>query len=450
MKMMKNILILLIFSAILISACNKVLDVKPTDSISSDEVFKDKVGLERALTGAYNSLQDASLYGRNQLIIGDLAAGDLVHTGTTFEFGQIANHNISASNGIVEAIWISAFDGINRVNNVLAHVRDIPGIDTVDQKRIEGEALFLRALLNFKLVTLFGGIPLKTSPTLNLDNIDQGRNTVDEVYTQIVSDLDTAKIRLPETSVAGRASMYSATALLARVYLTMFQKDNDVTLAERAIENASYVIDSGYFSLAPSYGDLFNGNTSEPIFEVVSDVQNSNRLAQYFLPKSLACRHEIAPSDALMQSFETADSTRFRESILKDSSGIFSGFKYRDYTSGTDRVLVLRLAEMYLIRAEAMTYTNGDTTAIKKDINIIRQRAGLEDILAFSYDNLKNVVENERRHEFAFEGQRWFDLVRTKRAAPLLGIEEKYTLFPIPLSELQTNKNPGMIQNDGY
>jgi hypothetical protein len=124
------------------------------------------------------------------------------------------------------------------------------------------------------------------------------------------------------------------------------------------------------------------------------------------------------------------------------------GIKYTDVSEGSDRVIVIRLAEMYLIRAEALAYSNGSIDAIKADIDVVRTRAGLQGTTATDYPSLKLAIEYERRHEFAFEGHRWFDLVRTHRATAVLGIDEKYTLFPIPLSEMQTNKL--MTQNPGY
>ncbi len=110
--------------------------------------------------------------------------------------------------------------------------------------------------------------------------------------------------------------------------------------------------------------------------------------------------------------------------------------------------MVLRLAEMYLIKAEALAYTNGNIDEIKANIDVVRNRAGLTGTIASTIDDLKLAIENERRYEFAFEGQRWHDLVRTGRATTVMGIDENHTLFPIPLSEMQTNKK--MTQNDGY
>ncbi|MDX9907817.1 MAG: RagB/SusD family nutrient uptake outer membrane protein, partial [Bacteroidales bacterium] len=194
--------------------------------------------------------------------------------------------------------------------------------------------------------------------------------------------------------------------------------------------------------------DLYAGITPERIFQVVFSVQVRNRLAEYFFPRSLTGRYEIAPAESIMVTYDVADSLRFKASIAIDSTGVPYTFKYQDLSEGSDAVLVIRLAELYLIRAEALAFTNGNIDLIKQDIDAVRSRAGLSPTNAGTYDELKLAIENERRLEFAFEGHRWFDLVRTRRAVTVLGIEEYEMLFPIPLSEMTTNK--AMQQNPGY
>ncbi len=444
---MKKIFYILTVLAFAAMSCTKMLDVQPTDAISADVAFKDKTGVDKAITGAYYSLHDVGNYGRNQVIVEDLAADNLAWTGTTREYLQIAENNIAADNAIIDGIWASNYDCINRVNNVLDR---IDGIDmTADERNMySGDGLFLRALSHYNLMCYFGGIPIKTKPTLDLSTINQARNTVVEVYTQIINDLLVAEQVLPRTRSIGRASAYSAAALLARVYLSAFQYSNDPAMATLAIAKAEDVLVNGGYSLAPAFIDLYNGNTTESIFEVIFDAQNYNRLAQYFFPVSLTGRYEVSPPAAFVQSFEATDTIRFHASITFDEKNLPYGIKYKDYTSGTDRVYVLRLAEMYMIRAEAQAYTNGNVEDIRNDINILRSRSGLPATTATTIPELKLAIENERRHEFAFESQRWSDLVRTKRATTVLGIDEKFTLFPIPLSELQTNTL--MTQNPGY
>jgi hypothetical protein len=239
-----------------------------------------------------------------------------------------------------------------------------------------------------------------------------------------------------------RATRYAASALLARVYLYK----GDYALAS---EKATDVIEHGGYSII-DYGAVFEDGSAESIFEIDFTDLNRNRIAEYNFPKSLNGRREVAPSPSLLTAYE-ADDVRYTATIA------FAGalpypVKYQDLAIGADNVIVLRLAEMYLIRAEAQARLQGDITAIQDDINVIRDRAGLDDTDASSYGALLSAIEQERRVEFAFEGHRWFDLVRTGRATEVLtnvhSVDQ--TLFPIPLEEILTNKSPGMQQNSGY
>lgn len=444
---MKKIAYFLIALSFVALSCNKILDVEPTDAISSEEALKDRDGIEKAITGAYNSLHDVGNYGRNRILADDLAADNLSWTGTTRDYQQVDQNLIAADNGITEGLWASGYDCINRVNNVLAVIGSID-MTEVDRNTFTGDALFLRALSHFNLLTYFGGVPIKTKPTTDLSSINQARNTPAEVYEQVINDLVQAETLLPASREEGWASSFSATALLARVYLTRYHAESDPAYATLAIEKASKVISEGGFALAPAFEDLFAGNQTEAIFDVVFDAQNYNRLAQYCFPVSLTGRYETSPTPAFVTEFQPSDTVRFNTSIRFDEKMLPYAYKYRDIVAGTDRVLVLRLAEMYLIRAEARAWTNGNPADIQADLNMIRTRAGLEPTVAATQDELKLAVMNERRHEFAFEGQRWSDLVRVGWAAALLGIDSKFTLFPIPLSEMQTNSL--MTQNPGY
>jgi starch-binding outer membrane protein, SusD/RagB family len=446
--MKKKILYILIISVATLS-CGKILDVEPTASISSDAAISNKAGVEHALVGTYNALQSTGLYGRNFVIVSDLAADNLTWTGTSQDYGQIENKPIPADNSIVDGFWAASYDGINRANNILFAVPSLGDITQAEADQFEGEALYIRALLYYNLVVHFGGVPIKILPTLDLNSIDAERNSVDQVYDQIIADLTLAKTKLSDSKVAGRANSFSASALLAKVHLTVYHLHHNAASASSAIEEASRVIDEGGYSLEPVFSNLFGTNTasSESIFEVVYDLQNFNRLAQYYYTRNLIGRYEIAPTAGFLQSFEPGD-LRLPSCIAYDEKNLPYGIKYNDVAGGTDVVHVSRLADVILSRAEALAYSGGSIAAIQEDVNLIRSRAALPNTTATTLDELKLVIENERRHEFAFEGHRWIDLVRTGRATIVLGIDPKYTLFPIPLSEKQTNKL--MEQNPGY
>jgi len=159
----------------------------------------------------------------------------------------------------------------------------------------------------------------------------------------------------------------------------------------------------------------------------------------------------VEPDASLITAYEAGDE-RKAVSIAYDGALAYAN-KYNDLSKGADNLIVLRLAEMYLIRAEAEArLAGGNITAVRSDINAIRSRADLGPTGAVTADEMLLAIEQERRVEFAFEGHRWFDLVRTGRALEVLPnvTRANQTLFPIPADEILTNNSPEMIQNPGY
>lgn len=439
---MKKLFILTLLLSSL-AACD-VLDVEPQSAISADEAFKDKAGIEKGILGAYTSFQNLSYYGRTYLIFSDLAADNLEQPvdGTSDDYRQVDNNNILATNGAIDGIWASAYESINIANNVIVKVPGMGDMTKEEKRLASAELYFIRALNHFNLLNYFGDVPVKIEPTVGTGAVNVPREPISIVYDQIVKDLDSAELRLSTSSVKVRASQYAATALLARVYLYK----GDYALA---IDKATEVIDEGGYQLLP-YLDVFTDGSAESIFEIDFTELNRNRIAEYNFPKSLNGRREVAPTTSIVNAYEVGD-VRY-EASLAFAGALPYAIKYDDLAKGADNVIVLRLAEMYLIRAEAEARLGGDVDAIQDDINEIRTRAGLPPTSTTAYADLLLEIEQERRVEFAFEGHRWFDLVRTGRAITLLPnvTDINQTLFPIPLSEIQTNKNPDMTQNPGY
>jgi hypothetical protein len=426
----------------LMSGCD-VLNVEPMDSIPADQAFKDKAGIERGILGSYSSLQSLSYYGRTYLIFSDLAADNLSHPAdaTSSDYAEVDNNGILPENGAVSGIWASIYDGINVANNVIDKVPGMSDMTEEEKNEALGELYFLRALNHFNLMNYFGPIIIKTEPTVGVSSLDAGRDPVDQVYTQIIEDLTFAAEHLKtSSSLKIRATKYAAVALLARVYL--YQGEYDL-----AYEKANDVITNGGYTLLDNYGDIFADDQSEEsIFEVDFTELDRNRIAEYNFPKSLNGRREVAPDQGLLSAYE-ADDERKAYSIAYDGSNAYAN-KYNDLSKGADNVIILRLAEMYMIRAEAEARkSGGDLTSVKNDLNTIRFRAP-----AVTSGELLTAIEAERRVEFAFEGHRWFDLVRTGRAVDIIPTVTNVnkTLFPIPSGELLTNNSPDMYQNQGY
>lgn len=433
---------------VLSSLCScEVLDVKPLDAIDATVALSDKNGIEKAVLGTYSSLQSLSYYGRTHVLFQDLVADNLIHPidATSSDYAQVASNNILPDNGAIGGMWNIMYDGINRANNIIEKVEEVKDMTREEKDQALAEMRFIRALNHFNLTNYFGDIPVRTKPTIGTADLTTPRTAKADVYTQIIADLLFAEQHLPTSaSLKIRASKYAATALLARVFL--YQGDN-----AKAKTKAGEVISNGGYTILPSYGSIFGGDGSaETIFEIDFNELDRNRIAEYNFPRSLNGRREVAPAPGLIAAYEVGDQ-RKNFSIAVNGLDSYS-VKYDDLSTGTDNVIVLRLADMYLIRAEAEAKLNGNISTIQQDVDRIRIRAGLSGTPAATYTALLNAIDKERRVEFAFEGFRWFDLVRTGRAVDVLinVTNSNQTLFPIPLDEIQTNKDPGMTQNPGY
>lgn len=436
-------LFILITILLPLASCD-VLNVDSQSAVPEEKAIKDKKGIEKGILGAYTSFQALGYYGRSYIIFSDLAADNLEQPvdGTAASYTQIDNNAVLPENAGIADIWAAGYEGINIANNIIAKVPGISDMTSEEKNQALGELYFIRAFNHFSLVNWFGAIPIKTEPTAGATGLDVARDPVAKVYDQIIADLTFAEENLMAGGTKVRASKYAATALLARVYLYKGDYANAKTKAADVITNGGYDL--------LDYADVFTDESAESIFEIDFTELNRNRIAEYNFPKTLNGRREVAPTASMLAAYETGDE-RFAGSIAF-SGPLAYAIKYDDLSLGADNVIILRLAEMYLIRAEAEAELEGNVSAIQNDINVIRTRAKLPDTSASSFADLLRVIEKERRVEFAFEGHRWFDLVRTGRAVDvLLNVNNvNQTLWPIPLSEILTNTNPGMSQNPGY
>lgn len=437
----------MVLFASVFASCN-ILDVKPYQSIDYNYAITSKKDLTIAINGLYSAFQSSGYYGREFILACDLYADNLRWTGTTVDYNQFFTNNLSANNSIIESIWASIFDAINRANIVLKKTDDIKDLSADESKQYKAEVLFLRSLAYFDLLRMFGGIPLRLEPTTDYTNVAKEKSTVEAVYKQIITDLRYSSQYAKDFSSSVYASKLSSQALLSKVYLYRYYISNNTSDLDSAVYFASGVISTMNIALPP-YSSVFTANlSSESIFEIDFNELDNNRLAQYLGPISLAGRNEVRPTDALIGDFSASD-TRKPLTILSASDGFYAG-KYTDIAKGTDNVYVLRLAEMYLIRAEANTRLQKQIPDIVADIQIITDRAGISLPTFSTYQEIIDEIEFELRLEFAFEAHRWFDLVRLNKVTdfkPNVTDPNKY-MFPIPLSEIQANNL--CTQNNGY
>ncbi|MFN8206651.1 MAG: RagB/SusD family nutrient uptake outer membrane protein [Bacteroidales bacterium] len=461
----KNIFSALFSGMILLSSCESILEVDPANSVASKDAIKDRNSAIAALRGMYSSLQADGYYGQYMVVWPDLAADNLEHTGTFSTNNELDANHLLATNTTIAGIWGSIYNSVSRANYILKYVPQLRDVTESEKADMKGQAYFVRALGYSNLVKMFGAVPIILDPVTSVTDIKKpSRSPKEEVYAQILKDLDSALSNLPVPStdegnmvpiVNGMAGYYSAMALKARV--SLFMEDYASAMA-----CADSVINSQLFGLAGSYAEIFNPSSPyspESIFELDFTSQDANSLAFWFFYDDFGGRYEYAPTAELITALEEGeDDDRLWVNTyhyVDTAYGIdlYMGTKYVDIAAGSDNVIILRLAEMYLIRAEAslhgISYADPVDDAAIYDINSIRNRAG-----AKPYPNDHNVtlddILKERRLEFAFEGHRWFDLVRTGKVqdfVPTVTSQNQW-LWPVPQRERDVNSN--LDQNTGY
>lgn len=440
---------ILLFTALLaLAACEKFLDVEPLDAISDTQTIIDKSSAETAVRGIYSAIADAGYYGTSFQSVGYLSGDNIQWTGSQSQVQEFINHKVSPENATLSTVWISIYRVVNRANNVLAKVPAVsdPQLTDALRNQLLGEAYFARALAYFDLVRIWGGVPVITEPTLKpSDNVAVRRSSAAETYAQVLRDLEAAEPLLPSKLNRYRANQKTVWALKARFYL--YQQN-----WAKAEEYAQKLITDTDFKLLKPYGVFFLNNvrnTQESVFEIFyNGTTEVNNHRNQWQPQTNGGTRQWAPNDALVALLNDSLSGGNRKVLVaKDNQNRWYGtLYYRNPAS--DPSYVIRIAELYLIRAEARAQQDKLTEALA-DLNAVRDRAGLSASKAAAKEELLLAIEKERRLEFALEPHRWFDLVRSGRAAAVLNVTDpNRLLLPIPVQQILTD--PSLEQNPGY
>ncbi|MCI1778852.1 MAG: RagB/SusD family nutrient uptake outer membrane protein [Bacteroidales bacterium] len=496
---MKKILLLsIIIIGVMSTSCEDFLNKYPKDAVSTDAEITEDVAI--ALTNAcYKPLQSSNLYNMRMWSLDILAGNSNVGGGggtDGIETVQAANFVATSDNGFALYIWRSPWVGINRCNIVLQNVPSAD-IDGNIKNRCLGEAYFLRAHYYFILAQLFGGVPVITMPHTAGKSTAIARNTLKETYSQIISDCENAIKLLPEKSTyantdLGRACKDAAYTMLAKVYLVLAPGENNYY--QKVSDLCDSVTAMGYDLSKCKYEDNFGikaSNNAESLFEIQYsgntdyDFWNSDAqcswLSCFMGPRNSGM---VAggygwnqPTQEFVNSYEKGD-IRKNITILYDGCPDFDGHKYSSSYSYTgynvrkflvtkeiaaetnenpSNFVVYRYADVLLMKAEALNET-GKPAQAEAPLNIVRERAGLADIRGENEEEMRKTIIHERRMEFAFEGQRWFDLIRIgtggEYALTFLhsigktNATKNRLLLPIPQTEMDSNT--AMTQNPGY
>lgn len=440
---MKKIYITLISIGLFFSSCEEYLEQTPVDQIGDETVVEDLASLEALVLGMYSSMQAGNQYGELQIFMSGILSDEMVFTGTFPTKQDMSVNNVTAENVTMRGVWSSPYTTIFIANTVIERAANATDATDAERAALVAEAKFARALCHLNLVKFWGAIPLAVVSDVNVTS-ELPRSPVADVYAQIIADLTDAVADLPNESVNGtdRATVGAANALLARAHLY-----NGNLASAGAAANA--VITSGEYSLDTDYANIFDQTASSPerIFQMFSSIQDGNNLGFFAQPPSLGGRYDYSPSPALLAAMDAADTRANLIVASPDIGGVLVTNKYTDATNGTDNAPVLRLAEMYLIRAEANSSV--------ADLNTVAERATGNAAFYGSYTEA-NMLQ-ERMFELAFEGHRWHDIIRTGTADGIMSALKPASwnstdiLLPIPQREL--DQNPTLTaadQNSGY
>ena len=438
--------------------CSKLVSVDPpSGSIVTENVYTDDAKATAALVSIYSSIASAPggyAPGGNQsfTLLAGLSSDELLNYAAAADRAEFYVNNITPGNTSNLALWRTTYNFIYRANAVTEGLQNASGITAAAKAQLTGEAKFLRAFFHFYLVNAWGDIPYASSTDYRR-NTSLGRTDRATVYQQIITDLTEAANLLPEAYAMAeriRPNKWTAIALLARTYL--YTGDN-----VKAAAMASQLISAPAYTLANNTNTVFLKNSTETIWQLQSVLPSYNASEGYnFILSATPYNTSLQP--ALVNAFDSIDKRRqsWIGTYTSGSRTYYYNYKYKARLSAanTEYSVVFRLAEQYLIRAEARANLN-DLSGAAQDINTIRSRAGLAPVTPVTKQAALEAVARERRLELFCEwGQRWFDLKRTGAADTVLGStkapnwQPADALYPIPLLELQ---NDGQLtQNPGY
>ncbi|WP_281867662.1 RagB/SusD family nutrient uptake outer membrane protein [Flavobacterium sp. GSB-24] len=463
----KNICLfsLQLMAALLSVSCNDLVEIDPpkTEVLDTD-VFKTDANANSALVGMYSSMiTDANIL--NVGFGASLSADETDPVNANdFMYLNFGTNDLTSTDFGAANYWERIYKIIYQTNSIIDNSTKSTGMSPAGKSSIIAEAKFTRALNYFYLVNMFGPVPLAVTSDAKV-NMALPRASTAEVYAQIVSDLTDAETNLPSdySSYGGkrdRPNKSAASALLAKVYLYTGDYVNAEKKATAVISN------SGLYELLPKeqLNNVFLKDSRENIFGLNTETETGHFLSYedyYYLYGSLynSSGPVYVLTSSLANAFEAGDLRKaaWTGTFNFDGTDYYYSSKYKSIDgtgSALEYSIVLRLSEIYLIRAEAWAMQNNMANA-RNDLNAIRNRAGLADNESASQSGVLDAIIQEKRIELFLEyGNRWFDLKRTKRVDAVIGAlkptswQSTDALYPIPLDQIK--RAPQLTQNDGY
>lgn len=447
-----------LLSTLTLVGCDDFVDVDlPSSQLPSETVFEDNTTATAAMVSIYAQMRTNGLLNGNP-------------DGMTYKLGEYADemtfygvsqpsdtsfpdNTVLPTNAIIQRWWIASYSQIYAANAVLEGVANSMALTAAQKDQLRGEALFVRALLHFYLVNLYGEIPYIATTDYRI-NSTVSRMPVPTVYEDLTADLLAARELLATDYITldrVRPNKATVEALLARVYLYNGQWAAAADMASAVLNNTDL------YAWETDLDLIFKKESTATIWHLMpaSDGMNANEAGAHIFLEGPPPVSSLAVN--LVDAFEAGDNrrTKWIRAVTDGVETWYHAYKYQaiDNTgSSVEYSIMFRTAELYLIRAEARA-RQGELTNAKEDLNLIRTTAGLGNTAATTQDEILAAIEKERRVELFTEGHRFFDLKRTARLDAVLdsktGWEATDQLLPLPEAELLLNPNLNP-QNPGY
>ncbi len=467
---MKKILTPFVIFVFLQSCSSDMLNTYPEATKVTSQFYNDASQIEQGINAVYGTLQYTGQYQQAMLVIGEIPSDntfDEVPANDSFTYGEFDFFTIQPNNTLIASTWKDNYIGIQQANIILNRIDDIQDMTQPTKNYRIGEMKFLRALMYFNLIRVFGDVPLVTKETTDVNNyFGQSRTPVSEIYAFIEKELKEAIPLLPSSQAQkGRVTKGAALGTLGKVLITENKH-------QEALSYLSQVEGLGYNLLTDvtKIFDVANKNNAEIIFDVqfasgVNGNSEGSPAFQLFSPSGTvagAKGHNLPTKE--IYNLYTADDKRKSAYIGITSNGVPYTKKIVKTSSviadGGSNIVVLRIADVYLMMAECYAQAN-DFMNANLYLNKIKTRAGITNVNLASQQALLAEIDKERRLELIGEGHRWFDLVRTGKAVQVMTqhfattpgystatIDQHNLLMPVPQGQINTD--PAIKQNPGY
>lgn len=459
-----------LFSLLLLQSCSSdLLNTFPESIKQTDNFYKDEAQLEQGVNAVYASLQYVGQYQLAMPAIGEIPSDntyDEVPANDSFTYGELDFFTVQPNNSLLASAWKDNYIGIQQANIVLNRIGNI-AMNPSSKNIRTGEVKFLRALMYFNMVRIFGDVPLVTKESVNVnDYFGQGRTSADSVYDFIESELKNAIPLLPNTTAQkGRVTKGAALGILGKVLISR-NKYSEALPYLQQVEGLEYSL----LTDTKKIFDVSNKNNSEIIFDVqfasgINGNSEGSQAYQMFSPSGFSpgAKGHNLPTKEVYNIFTEGDKRRDDYIGLTNNNVPYSKKLTKPSTAPTDgesNIVVLRLADVYLLMAECYAKAN-DITNSNLYVNKIKNRAGLASVNINDQAQLLDEIALERRKELVGEGHRWFDLVRTGKAIQVMTAHFKNTpgfgtavikpynlIMPVPQNQINTD--PAIKQNPGY